>query len=59
MTEITTLKNLLKGAALSAKRKAKRKKLPIAISENGEVLLVYPNKKVKIVHKLSERKKAN
>ncbi len=50
MTEKEKFRNLLKRAAGSAKRKATRKKLPIAISENGEIKLIYPDKSVKIVH---------
>lgn len=51
MSESEKFRKLLKGAARSAKRKAARKNLPIAISENGEIKLIYPNKKVKILRR--------
>ena len=59
MTEKEKFQNLLKLAAKSAKRKASRKKLPIAISENGEVKLIYPNKRVKVLRKSRQYKKAS
>jgi hypothetical protein len=52
----TGFKNLLAKAALSARRKAARKNLPVAISENGEIKLIYPDKKVKIVRPLHHKK---
>jgi hypothetical protein len=42
-------KNLLAKATRSARLKATRKNLPVAISENGEIKLIYPDKKVKII----------
>lgn len=59
MSEKEKFKRLLKGAAKSARRKASRKKLPIAISENGEIKLVYPDKRIKVVRKLRSYKKAS
>ena len=59
MSESEKLQNLLSRAAKSAQRKATRKKLPIAISENGEVKLVYPNKEVKVLHRTHQHKKAS
>lgn len=31
------------GAAASARKKAFRKRLPVAISENGKTILIYPD----------------
>ncbi|MBI4931832.1 MAG: hypothetical protein HY841_13805 [Bacteroidetes bacterium] len=59
MSENEKFKKLLKGAAKSARRKASRKNLPIAISENGEVKLIYPNKKVKVLRRSRQYKKAS
>lgn len=59
MSESEKLQDLLPLAAKSAQRKASRKKLPIAISENGEVKLIYPDKKVKVVHRTHRHKKAS
>lgn len=59
MTEKDKFQNLLTRAAKSAKRKATRKKLPIAISENGEVKLIYPNNKEEILHRSNRHKKAS
>lgn len=58
MSESQKLRNLLTRAGKSAQRKATRKKLPIAISENGEVKLVYPDKKVKVIHRSPRNRKA-
>ncbi len=33
----------LQGVSKSARKKAFRKKLPVAISENGKTILVFPN----------------
>jgi len=44
MSEKEKFKLLLKGAAKSARRKAARKKLPVAISINRKIYLVYPGK---------------
>ena len=57
MTEKNKFLKLLKQAAKSARQKASRKKLPIAISENGEVKLIYPDNSEKVLHKLKQRKK--
>jgi hypothetical protein len=46
--EIESLDELLKGADLSAKRKAFRNNLPYAILKDGEVTLVYPDKHTEI-----------
>ncbi len=46
MSEKEKFKQLLKGAAKSARRKAARKKLPVAISINGKIYLVYPGKEL-------------
>ena len=59
MSENDKFKKLLKDAAKSAKRKAARKNLPIAISENGEIKLIYPNKRVKVLRRLRQYKKAS
>ncbi|MBS4029138.1 MAG: hypothetical protein KGZ58_10965 [Ignavibacteriales bacterium] len=54
MSEHERFKILLKRAAASAKRKAVRKRLPVVISEDGEVKLVYPDKKVKVLHRTQQ-----
>ena len=59
MTEKNKFLKLLKEAGKSAIQKASRKKLPVAISENGEVKLIYPDKKVKILQRLKRNKKAS
>lgn len=59
MTEKNKFLKLLKEAGKSARQKASRKKLPVAISENGEVKLIYPDKKVKILQRLKRNKKAS
>ena len=59
MSENELFKKLLTTAAKSAKSKASRKKLPIAISENGEIKLIYPDKKVKVLGKKTRFKKAS
>ena len=59
MSENELFKKLLTTAAKSAKRKASRKKLPIAISENGEIKLIYPDKKVVVLRKKARFKKAS
>lgn len=38
-----SLKKAIAGARASARKKAFRKKLPVAISENGKTILVYPD----------------
>ena len=58
MSEGEKLQKLLTKAGLSAKRKAALKKLPVAISENGEVKLIYSGKKVKVVHSKEDNNKA-
>lgn len=50
---------LLKKAALSARRKASKNNLPIAISENGQVKLIYPDNSEKVIHQSPKRKKAS
>jgi len=35
--------NAIAGAGASARKKAFRKKLPVAISENGKTILIYPD----------------
>ena len=57
MKEKNEFQDLLKRAAISAKNKATRKNLPIAISENGEVVLIYPTKKKGAVQKKITLKK--
>ncbi len=54
LNHIEKFQNLLTRAGVSAKRKASRKKLPVPISENGEVKLVYPNKKIKVLHRAKQ-----
>lgn len=58
MKEASSLKHLLVKAARSARIKAARKKQPIAVSENGEIKLLYPNNKEKVIYK-SRHKKAS
>jgi len=58
MSENEKFKKLLKSAAKSARQKASRKKLPVAVSENGEIKLIYPNNTVKIIRKKRTQKKA-
>ncbi len=57
MSEKEKFRRLLNGAAKSARRKAARKKLPVAISENGEIKLIFPDKKIRIIRKSRHRKK--
>lgn len=52
----TGSKNLLAKATRSARLKAARKNLPIAISENGQIKLIYPDKKVKILRPIRYKK---
>ena len=59
MTATEKLQTLLKKAGKSARRKASRKKLPIAISENGEIKLIYPDKKEKVIRKVQRHRKAS
>jgi hypothetical protein len=59
MTATQKLQTLLNKAGKSARRKASRKKLPIAISENGEIKLIYPDKKVKVIRKAQKHRKAS
>jgi hypothetical protein len=54
-----SLKVLLEGASRSARLKAYRKNQPIAISEDGEVKLIYPDKKVRVIHKAAKVKAAS
>ncbi len=51
MTKTEAFQKILTSAAISAKKKAFKQKLPFAISENGEVKLVYPDNKVKVLSK--------
>jgi len=37
------IKKTIEGAAISAKRKAFRNKMPVAVSKDGKVMLVYPD----------------
>jgi hypothetical protein len=59
MKKETSFKTLLKNAAVAAKRAAARKKQPYAISENGKVLLVYPDKRQKVVYPPVRKKKSD
>jgi hypothetical protein len=43
------LSEAIKGADLSAQRKAFRKHMPYAILKDGKVILVYPDKHTEIV----------
>ena len=52
-------KTLLKNAAISTKLKARRKKQPVAISENGNVVLVYPDQTTRVVYRAPKHKKAS
>jgi hypothetical protein len=56
MDKKSSFKVLLSKAARSARLKASRKKLPIAISEDGEIKLVYPNNKVRVLHGKKHKK---
>ena len=38
-----SFREAIAGAGTSARKKAFRKKLPVAISENGKTILVYPD----------------
>ena len=51
MTKLEKFQNILNSAALSARKKAFKKNLPIAISEKGWVKLIYPDKRVKVISK--------
>lgn len=51
MTKLEKFQNILNSAALSARKKAFKKNLPVAISEEGQVKLIYPNKRIKILSK--------
>ena len=57
MKKKQSFKTLLKKAAVLIKRAAARKKQPYAISKNGEVILVYPDKSQKVVYPPTKRKK--
>ena len=59
MSESEKFITLLNGAGKSARRMASRKKLPVAISENGEVKLIFPDKRVKVLRKTRNYKKAS
>ena len=57
MKEFDTLTDdLLKSASKSVVRKARRKKLPIAISEDGIVKIIYPDKSIRIISKPVRKK---
>ncbi len=56
MNKKPSLKVLLSKAARSARLKASRKNLPIAISENGEIKLLYPDNKIRILHRKKHKK---
>jgi hypothetical protein len=56
MEKKPSLKALLSKASGAARRKASRKNLPIAISENGEIKLIYPDNKVRVLHKKKHKK---
>jgi len=51
MKKRESLSSLLKSASESVKRTAHRKNVPIAISEDGCVKLIYPDNRVKIISK--------
>jgi hypothetical protein len=58
MKEFDTLTDdLLKSATKSVERKARRKKVPIAISEDGIVKIIYPDKSIKILSRSVRKKK--
>jgi hypothetical protein len=59
MKKKLSFKSLLKKAAVSIKREAARKHQPVAISRNGKVLLVYPDKKEKVITAPVKRRKAS
>jgi hypothetical protein len=48
VSEEENLHEAIKGANLSARRKAFRKNLPYAILKDGNVILVYPDKHTEI-----------
>lgn len=48
MAEKENLDEAIKGADLSAKRKAFRKNMPYAVLRDGEVVLVYPDNHTEI-----------
>ena len=54
-TKKTSLEVVLSGVSKSARRRAFRSNRPVAISENGEAVLVYPNgAKIKITPQVLE-----
>ncbi len=53
----TLTDDLLKSASQSVERKARRKKIPIAISENGIVKIIYPDKSVRIISRPNKASK--
>jgi hypothetical protein len=58
MKKRETFPDLLKSASESVKRTARRNGSSIAISENGQVKIISPDKTNKQAHKSSSRKQA-
>lgn len=56
MKKSESFSDLLKSASESVKRAAHRKKIPIAISEDGCIKIIYPDERIKVVAKTSRRK---
>ena len=56
MKKSGSFQELLESASESVKRTAHRKKIPIAISEDGCIKIIFPDKKIKIVSRTSRRK---
>jgi hypothetical protein len=57
MKKTESLPELLKSASESVKRTAQRNGVPIAISEDGQVKIINPPKKIKRVNKKSHHRK--
>lgn len=51
MKKSDSFSTLLKSASESVKRTAHRKKVPIAISQDGCIKLIYPDKRIIIISK--------
>ena len=58
MKKIETFPDLLKSASESVKKTARLNGLSIAISENGQVKIISPDKNGKESHRSSSRKQA-
>ena len=56
MKKPVSFPELVKSASESVKRSAQRNGKPIAISEDGNVIIIRPHKTVKRIHKSTRQK---